>query len=47
MLSDLQDPALRRAATNPERLGDVADGARKAITIVKPATGTPDEADHR
>ena len=25
MLSDLQDPALRYAATNPERLGDVAD----------------------
>ena len=26
MLPDLQDPALRRAATNPKRLGGVADG---------------------
>ena len=47
MLPDLQDPALRRPATNPNDWETWLTAARTTITIVKPATGTPDETEHR
>ena len=48
MLPDLQDPALRLdPPQTPSDWETWLAATRTTIMIVKPVTGTPDEADHR